>query len=255
MRKDKFLALDCGNTLVKASVLEDSNLTTYPFEYDKLEELTDWLESEDFSGIAMASVHGVNPRFVETIRHFAGDKFLLVTPQMEMPVKINYADPALLGIDRKLAVVGACKLYPDDATLIIDAGTALTKDLAVGNEGFAGGTISPGLRMRFAALNSGTHLLPEIDFNSESEIDTLGFSTERSIIAGVAGGMADEVIMMIARMAEKGVKRVLFCGGDGEWLMERIKKESKFDNIEIIYEPGLTAIGLREIYKHHEKEN
>ncbi len=69
--------------------------------------------------------------------------------------KIEYETPETLGSDRIAAVAGAFSLFPGSEVLIVDAGTALTFEF-LSAEYIQGGTISPGLTMRFKALNKFT---------------------------------------------------------------------------------------------------
>ena len=76
-----------------------------------------------------------------------------------LPFKIEYDTPETLGPDRIAAAAGAYKFYHGKEVLIIDAGTAITFDFLVGRF-YKGGNISPGLTMRFKALNKFTDKLP-----------------------------------------------------------------------------------------------
>ena len=52
--------------------------------------------------------------------------FLKFDHSSELPIKIGYATPETLGLDRIAAVVGAAMQCPDKAVLIVDAGTCVT---------------------------------------------------------------------------------------------------------------------------------
>lgn len=251
----RFLALDCGNSRIKTILLdgEETNVRTY--DYGSIEGLIDWISESGAGKVAMASVHGFDPRLVETIRKAAGENFLLMTPATEMPVAFEYDDPTHLGIDRKIAAVGAMTLYPGEPVLVVDAGTALTKDVVDGYRGFIGGSISPGLRMRLSALHSATALLPEIGMTDCGQLPVLGRSTRDSIMAGAMQGMLDEVEMMMIRLRTKGVGRVIFCGGDGEWIYNNLRTARSGAGMKFNYEPYLLAYGMQEIYRHHEEKN
>jgi type III pantothenate kinase len=67
-----------------------------------------------------------------------------------------------LGFDRLAAAVGAHTTFPDSNVLIIDAGTAITIDMVTAKGEFLGGNISPGLEMRFKALNTFTKKCPSL---------------------------------------------------------------------------------------------
>ena len=79
------------------------------------------------------------------------------------PFKIAYDTPETLGTDRIAGMAGAFSMFPLSDLLLIDAGTAITYDYL--SEGiYKGGNISPGLNMRFRALNKFTGKLPLLTF-------------------------------------------------------------------------------------------
>ena len=78
---------------------------------------------------------------------------------MKIPIKINYNNINNLGKDRLAAIIGAINLYSNENILILDIGTCLTIDFINNNE-YVGGRISPGLKMRYKALNKFTAKLP-----------------------------------------------------------------------------------------------
>lgn len=246
----KFLAIDCGNSRIKATVLDAAGNVTersvYP--YNEVDTLIDRIGEGDINEAAMASVHALDTRLVESIRNLMGDGFLLITPHTPLGIGIVYSDPSRLGIDRKVAAVGASVLFPGERVLVIDSGTALTKDF-IGPEGeFQSGSISPGIAMRFESLNRGTHLLPRPELPKDID-DVKGNSTEGCILLGVLGGILDEIGMTVACGLKEGLDRVVLCGGDGEWICKNLKRRFGYPNIEYQYIPDLLAVGMREIFR------
>ena len=81
-----------------------------------------------------------------------------------MATQINnrYRTPNTLGLDRLAAVIGANYLYPNKSNLVIDGGTCITYDWIDANGNYFGGSISPGLNMRYNALNYYTAKLPHV---------------------------------------------------------------------------------------------
>ena len=80
----------------------------------------------------------------------------------DLPLKVKYKDPSVLGTDRIANALYGCQNYPDKNLILISSGTALTVDLIV-NTTFMGGAILPGLSMQFKSLYETTDALPEID--------------------------------------------------------------------------------------------
>jgi type III pantothenate kinase len=101
------------------------------------------------------------------------------------PSKLNMILLRHLGPDRIAAVAGAFNLFPLEDILVIDAGTALTFEFLSSNI-YKGGNISPGLQMRFKALNKFTDRLPLV---TPTEIFSFpGRNTTDAIAAGVITG-------------------------------------------------------------------
>jgi len=85
---------------------------------------------------------GQEPRFVTTGREAAG-------------VRSGYANPALLGVDRWLAVIGAYRRVRG-ACVVADVGTAATIDVVAADGQHCGGFIVPGPALMVASLVAGT---------------------------------------------------------------------------------------------------
>src|ERR1700748_785807 len=75
----------------------------------------------------------------------------------------HYLTPLTLGADRLAAVIGAKYICPGKNCLGIEGGTAITYDWIDAEGNYYGGSISPGLNMRYKALNYYTSALPLLD--------------------------------------------------------------------------------------------
>lgn len=163
-------------------------------------------------------------------------RILFPSGLQKLPYKMAYKTPQTLGADRIAAVAGAMRLYPGENVLCIDAGTCITFDLLSADGVYQGGAISPGIQMRYQALNHYTGKLPLIRhqiFDAPA-----GQSTEESILAGVQQGIIGEIHWQIAQANAKypGI-RVVITGGDASFLAERMKTR-------IFAEPLLIHHGL-----------
>ena len=254
-----FLAVDLGNTRLKATWLPDvGEPETAYFDRDDVEGLMSMVERYGVRRIGMSSVGNVNARLAETLRQAVDGNFLLMTPATELPVRISYEDSRTLGLDRKATAVAAAGICRGEAVTVVDAGTAVTVDLVSADGEFLGGNISPGLSMRFEALHRFTARLPQIDVRDaafrDAQIPAFGHSTREAMLAGAAGGMLDEICAAALRGVEAGARRMPLTGGDAPWLLGRLR--SRLDGkLTIDYEPDLLAKGIRAIYRHHEDTN
>ncbi|RZK23354.1 MAG: type III pantothenate kinase, partial [Flavobacterium sp.] len=132
------------------------------------------------------------------------------------------------------------------ACFIIDAGTCITYDLLNSDSVYFGGSISPGIGMRFAALNFYTKRLPLVDWNtSETQIPE-GTDTITAIKNGVLRGIVNEVEGNIAieNKINNGL-RVLITGGDATFLLEQLK--NSIFAPQITHDPYLVLKGLNEV--------
>ena len=87
---------------------------------------------------------------------------------------------------------------------------------------YLGGSISPGLSMRYKSLNSYTANLPLIN---PKEIDYfIGRNTEDSIHSGIINGIVGELNSAIDKYKSQFKEiRIILTGGDSKFLFNRIK--------------------------------
>jgi len=153
--------------------------------------------------------------------------------------------PETLGKDRLAAAVGANELFPNQNLLIIDAGTAITYDLVSEKNQFVGGNISPGLQMRFKALNYFTGKLPLVSYSDEFQ--TIGKNTTDAIRAGVQNGILYEIAQTI-ELFNKNYQnlQIVMTGGDSIFFDKKL-------NYSIFVHFNITLIGLNRILEHNAK--
>ncbi len=142
-----------------------------------------------------------------------------------IPFRNMYKTPSTLGKDRIALVSGACKMFPGKEILVIDAGTCVTFDFISRSKEYLGGSISPGIQMRFKALHNYTERLPLISSPEKTKIR--GTSTRESILSGVVNGTLAEVDGLISQYKKlyPGTK-VLLTGGDSSFLAANLKSST-----------------------------
>jgi type III pantothenate kinase len=117
---------------------------------------------------------------------------------------------------------GAVLFYPKHNRLIIDAGTCVTYDFIDENDGYRGGAISPGIRLRYEALHNYTANLPLI--SKEEPDHFIGNSTNQSIHSGVINGLTYEIDGFINTYSNKYQNFIIILtGGDADFLAKRLK--------------------------------
>ena len=207
------LIIDIGNTVAKLAVFEGDELVEIVHSSNHSLDCLPLLCSKHAiqQGI-MASVI----KLTDTIRkQVAQLPFHLIelTYQTPIPIHNYYKTPQTLGMDRLAAVVGANYLKPGKNLLVIDAGTAITYEFINENAEYFGGNISPGVRLRFKALNTYCEKLPMTD--AKGDLPEFGYDTPTAIRAGVLRGIEFEIKSYIQWMRERHPGLLVFLtGGD-----------------------------------------
>lgn len=217
------LAIDIGNTRVKAAVFEKDIMLDFMRTEGRLARvyLKDFIKKRwGITDIVVSSVAG-NGRW---------DDFLLETKlpvhrishQSSFPFVNTYATPETLGIDRMVLSAGAVLQYPDTDRLVIDAGTCITYDFINASNHYLGGAISPGIRMRYESMNRFTAKLPLLPTGSPDHY--IGDSTAASMHSGVICGIANEIDGFIETYkAQYPNIIIILTGGDTDFLAKRLK--------------------------------
>jgi type III pantothenate kinase len=241
------LVIDVGNTRVKTGVFSKGKL----------------LRKEVFNSINTAILQKLLKDFPEithsilcSVRNYPAEvntylsartKFVELNYKVRVPVTITYKTPETLGMDRLAAVCGAYILYKRRHVLIVNAGTCITYDFLSANGVYQGGSISPGLEMRFKALHTFTGKLPLIEPSNNTRILT-GTTTKEAIVSGVQQGMLKEVEGIAEEYRKQyGNLLVIGTGGDLDWMLKSLK-------IKIKAEPNLVLTGLNVILSPFERK-
>ena len=185
------LIIDIGNSSAKAALFEGDRLVE-EFRVEH-EVLPSFFADRAMDGdIRAAIVSTVIPLGEEVERAIEQLEFpcLRMSARLKMPFRIAYQTPETLGADRLAAVAEACAQKPGCDLLVIDVGTAITYDIVTADGLYLGGNISPGIDMRFKALNHFTGKLPLV--NKEGERHAIGVTTETALREGGLRGVATD---------------------------------------------------------------
>ena len=172
--------------------------------------------------------------------------FIQLNYKTPIPIQNDYKTPQTLGNDRLAAAVGAFALYPNENCLIVDAGTCMTYEFIDANGSYKGGTISPGITMRFRSMHEFTAKLPLIEKQRLESF--IGFNTETSIRTGAQLGLCLEIEGFYKRYEQQfGQIRLILTGGDAEIIAQHLE-EKAIINREIV------LIGLNKILDYNVKK-
>jgi len=230
------LVVDRGNTFTKAMLFQGAEIIN---KYDQLpdKKLVQFVKEEKPDSILISSVKKGSRKICKALNKYASAE--LLTYKMALPFTNLYNTPETLGMDRVANVAGAYYLHPGQNCLVIDAGTCITYDFIDASGKYHGGSISPGINMRFRALKKFTSRLPLIAFKKEA--DLIGKSTKSSILSGVVNGVIGEVEGVIGQYRQFFDELIIIiCGGDSNFFESKLKGH-------IFAEPDLLLIGLNRI--------
>ncbi len=226
------LVIDSGNSRIKAGFFEDRRLIRHKvFSLSEANRLKEWAEKKQPKTVFLSDVSGC-------FKRWKAKNLIRMTHRLRLPVDLRYHPKKSLGNDRIGNAAGAHALFVNAPVLIIDCGTALKMDLVVAGV-FQGGSIAPGMSLRFEALYRHTLALPLV--TAVHHFHPAGNTTRQSIRSGVLFGMLCEMEGCI-RFYRKHYRnlKVVLTGGDGYWFINHLK-------YPIFVIPQLTLIGLNEI--------
>jgi type III pantothenate kinase len=233
------LIIDVGNTRLKAAVFNGSEMLE-AFVFDNTVKLitSDLFTKYNISNCIVASVKSGIEDFVNQLKQETHT--LLFSAETPVPIKNLYVSVTTLGRDRLAAAVGGSFLFPNKNVLVIDAGTCLKYNFVNDKSEFLGGAISPGLKMRFKALNTFTARLPLIEMDADFD-KPVGGTTSESILSGIVLGTLAEVEGMIEQYkALYNNLTVVITGGDVYFFEKRLKNSIFADQYLIL--KGLNLI-------------
>lgn len=234
------LVVDYGNSAAKVGIFDHQTLKE-KHTFATPESLKAFLQNQVAENLIVSSV-ATDAADVLAWSSKAVKKFIL-HHTLPLPVRNLYATPATLGVDRLAGVCGARQIFPLHACLVIDAGTCITYDFIDSDGNYLGGSISPGLTMRFRAVHTFTAKLPLVSPKEEAPL--IGNSTETSIQSGVINGMLAEIDGIISQYTKKfGEVKVILCGGDARFFENKLKAS-------IFVSPELVLTGLNSILNYN----
>jgi type III pantothenate kinase len=208
----KILCLDFGNTSCKG-VLFNDNRQGEVFDLPDTSAATAQKLIETYAPdyAILSSVINHEEVFESVLKEHT--RFYRLDDNTPLPFLNAYVTSATLGPDRIALAAAANYLYPGQHSLIVSAGTCITYNFIQQNRAFRGGAISPGIEMRFKALNEYTAKLPLVSSKGDSLL--IGYDTETAIRSGVINGAIAEVDGIInAYRAQYPNINVLLTGGD-----------------------------------------
>ena len=246
------LVIDIGNSLTKTAVFNASKLESFS-SFEKISRDVFKVliaKNSEIKNIILSSV----VEYDKSISGFFKSKckFIELSNETKIPIENLYHSKETLGKDRLACAVGANSIFPNQNVLAIDAGTCIKYDFVNSKNQYFGGGISPGIEMRFKALNQFTDKLPLLNYKSFDKL--VGQNTDESILSGVMNGVTEEGKGIVARYKEQYPDVKVVCTGGYMKFLEKIFNISANGNSNIFADSFLVLKGLNEIINFNEKK-
>jgi type III pantothenate kinase len=232
------LCFDFGNTRLKCALFSGKELQKeFVLDDDNTSTIENIISETKPSRSILSSVINHNPE-IETLLA-SKTKFHQLSNQSKLPFTTPVGKPETIGADRLALVAAAVYFYPQQHNLVIGLGSCITYNFVNKFHEFLGGSISPGLEMRFKSMNEYTAKLPLV--KADSNFPLVGYDTKTNLQSGVILGTAKEMDGIIDEYALRyGNFNVHLTGGDMRFFVPLLKNKI-FANPQLIFK-GLYAL-------------
>lgn len=229
------ICFDFGNSRYKAAIFEESELKEIIVLPDaQVQTLEALIEKWNPTKTILSSVIHHDKSIEDYLSKVA--PFHLIGPETKLNFTTPVGNPETIGADRIALCAAAVHLHPGQHNLAISLGTCITYNFISNTHQFLGGSISPGMQMRFRSMHEQTALLPLI--TPTKDFPLVGYDTKTNLLSGVVWGMAAEINGIIeAYEAKYSNFNVQLTGGDLSYFVPRLKKR-------IFADPNLIFKGL-----------
>lgn len=254
------LTVDVGNTNITLGVFNEQELlgtfrmtTKTPRTSDEygfticgiLEHRN--IQASDIEAVIIASVvPDVMYSLTSGIIKYFDIRPLVVSAGIKTGIRIVTENPKEIGPDRIVDAVAAYDLF-GGPVIVVDFGTATTYDL-IGPKGtFEAGITAPGIETAARSLWGGAAMLPAIEIRKPASI--LAKETISSMQAGLVYGAIGQTEYIVQKIKEEsGYEdiKVVATGGIGKIIAEEAKCID-------VYDQDLTLTGLRLLYNKNKR--
>lgn len=232
------LCFDFGNTRLKYAVFYNNNLQHIDvLDNDYSSTIQTLIQQYQPTQSILSSVIHHNTQIESILQQHT--QFHKLNAQSKLPFTTPVGKPETIGADRLALCAAAVHLYPNQHNLVIGLGTCITYNFINKFHEFLGGSISPGMQMRFKAMHQQTALLPMIE--PAYDFPLIGYDTKTNLLSGVVLGIAKEIDGIIDAYAQKYNNfNALITGGDMSYFVSHLKNKI-FADTNLIFK-GLYAI-------------
>ena len=218
----RILAIDIGNTAATVGFYEGGRLLEFgSMYYSYIPKYAAKLArsgKKSHLDVVISSVFPKMTYFLKCkLQSIKGLKICTIGGNLAIKIRHNYSNYNDLGVDRKVNIYGAVRMYRLPM-LVIDYGTAITFDYIDSKGVFQGGMIIPGPETAYRALGQRAALLPKGLSMPMKAKSFLGRNTRECMESGILegyGAMTDELILRFRKRYGKNL-RILATGGFAE---------------------------------------
>lgn len=209
---NKVLIIDAGNTHLKLALFqEDKLILTHRFDQFDTNTIQSFIAQHPISDSLIASVRSERDT-EELIKLLPNCKNIT---DLRIPLIIDYDNKNTLGVDRMANAVAISNKINGNK-LAIDIGTCIKFDFVDHANIYQGGSISPGINLRYKAMNDYTGALPLLNLRSSTQL--LGKSTTACMHSGVINGIKGELDYFIQQYEANYPDLTIFMtGGDAKY--------------------------------------
>lgn len=236
------ICLDFGNTRQKLALFEGDALKEVIYlRDDAIGHLQEVIEQHRPQRSILSSVVAHDEAVEELLQQRTA--FHKLSHLSKLPFTMPVGKPETMGADRIALAAASVFLFPGSNILAIGLGTCITYNFINQQGQFMGGSISPGMAMRFRAMHEQTALLPLA--KAHWNVPLIGYDTATNLQSGVLLGMAKEIDGLVAAYKKRyGLFNCLLTGGDAPLLTPHLESG-------IFADPHLIFKGLYAICQHN----
>jgi len=229
----KTICLDFGNTRLKAALFQDNELVKeIAVENDKDDTILAIIKTYQPDAAILSSVINHNVAIEDILATHTNFHKLSHSSQINFTTPVG--KPSSIGADRLALAAAAVHYYPHQNNLVIGLGSCITYNFINQYHQFLGGSISPGLQMRFTSMHDFTALLPMIEKGNDENwwnFPVIGYDTKTNLQSGVIAGISYEIGGFIDFYSNRyGNFNVVLTGGDAGYFGRHLKKKIFADN-------------------------
>lgn len=219
----KTICFDFGNTRLKAAVFENEIFTEeIVLPDDKTGTIEKLLSTYKPQKTILSSVIEHNTEIEKLLA--AQTAFHKVSHLTKANFTTPVGKPETIGTDRLALAAAAVHFYPGKNNLVIALGSCITYNFINQYHQFIGGSISPGMEMRFKAMQVFTAKLPVVE--KDWNFPLIGYDTKTNMQSGVIAGITYEIAGFIDSYANKyGNFNVVLTGGDTTYFAGQLKNK------------------------------